>query len=217
MGNGALSKAFALLLSDGVQDGSDPKVLARLQGLHPAEPEPMLPQWDAPQLEFPNDEESKRERLIELRKLIFSFPKESAAGPSGLRPDHLKILVGEMPGDSGEGLLLEIDRFVRECLTRPMAAECAEIICSARLTPLRKVKEQEEISDPFGNLIRVIEGCEDTRPIAAGETLRRLAGKVLMRHHTVKQAIQELHPPQVGGGVPSACPMVAMGVQQLVK
>jgi hypothetical protein len=57
---------------------------------------------------------------------------------------------------------------------------------------------------------------EDTRPIAAGETLRRLVGKSLMRDPTIKKACQEFHPPQVGVGVPSACPLLAMGVQQLV-
>ena len=46
-----------------------------------------------------------RDRLVALRQNVFSFPKVSAPGPSGLRPDHLKDLLADMPRDTNEGVL----------------------------------------------------------------------------------------------------------------
>ena len=51
-------------MSDGVQDASDQKVASLLEQLHPAEPEPDMPAWDQEVLEFPSDEEARRERLV---------------------------------------------------------------------------------------------------------------------------------------------------------
>ena len=51
-------------------------------------------------MSFESDEEAVRQRVIDLRGAIFSFATESAPGPSGLRPDHLKDMVGEVPGRS---------------------------------------------------------------------------------------------------------------------
>ena len=43
---------------------------------------------------FDTSEEGTSARLSAIRQAICSFPAESAAGPSGLRPNHLKDLVG---------------------------------------------------------------------------------------------------------------------------
>jgi hypothetical protein len=218
VGNGAISRACQLLMSDGVQDSSNEKVMDNLRKLHPHEAPPNVKIPDNIRtLEFPMDPETLKDRLVALRKAIFSFPKESAAGPSGLKPDHLKSMIGDMPGDTGEQLLAQLDRFVCKSLEEGRPPEMAEILCAARLTPLRKVQEVEEVIDAFGHVCNPPSTEESTRPIAAGETLRRLTGKVLMRHPEILQAFQELQPPQVGVGVASACPLAAMATQQIVN
>ena len=88
---GAYSKAAKHLLSRGTASLSDPKVAEKLSALHPkgrtvqlGEDEPLpanLPiDWDL----------TKDDWEVRALKAIQSFPCGSAAGPSGLRPSHLK-------------------------------------------------------------------------------------------------------------------------------
>ena len=108
VGNGAISKACQLLVSDGVLDASKPEVMQKLRELHPQEEvPPEISLEGLEKLAFGSGEEEVRQRLIDLRGAIFSFPNESAPGPSGLRPDHLKDMVGEVPRNLGEELLKE--------------------------------------------------------------------------------------------------------------
>ena len=53
------------------------------------------------------------------------------------------------------------------------------------------------------------------RPIAIGDTLRRLVGKVLLRLPQVRQQIEGLQRRQTGIGVPFATKIIAMGVRQI--
>ena len=196
VGNGALSKALTLLTSDGVQDADDPAVLARLRQLHPSEPAPGYGPPTARQpLPCDTTDEGTKERLDGLRQAVFSFGKDSAPGPSGLRSDHLKAM---LQGPLGDQLLVALDTFVQKCIRDGMAPAVAPILSSARLTALRKVTEKVGPTDEFGNVTIVRE--EGTRPIAAGETLRRLVGKVLMRHQEVTKRLHTLQPVQCGGG-----------------
>ena len=210
VGNGALSKALNLLTSDGVQDASDPLILAKLRSLHPAEPPPGYGPDGARQA-LPSDttDEGTRERLDQLRRAVFSFGKESAPGPSGLRSDHLKAM---LLGPMADSLLTALDAFVQRCLRVGPHPAIAPILSAARLTALRKVSDRDGPPDAVGNATTVVE--EGTRPIAAGETLRRLVGKTLMRHPEVTKQLKSLQPVQCGVGVPNACPLVAMAVQQ---
>ena len=126
----------------------------------------------------------------------------AAPGPSGLRPDHLKDLVGDGASVDSHHLLSALDQFVRTVLTAPLPPALTYILCAARLTPLRK-------PDPNG-------GPDGTRPIAAGETLRRLTARFLMRQPAVVTDLKALQPFQCGVGMPNACPLLAMSLQQLV-
>ena len=69
--------------------------------------------------------------------------------------------------------------------------------------------------DVFGNVVvpREVEEV-GVRPIAVGEFLRRLIGKVVMRHSLVRKAAASLRPVQCGVGVSNACPLLAMTAQQ---
>ena len=55
------------------------------------------------------------------------------------------------------------------------------------------------------------------RPIAVGETLRRGAGKLLLRIPQVQREMDCLRPRQCGVGVPFASELVGMGVQRLAE
>ena len=55
------------------------------------------------------------------------------------------------------------------------------------------------------------------RPIAVGETLRRVVGKVAMTAPKTLEAISAMLPTQVGVGVEGACETTAMAVQSWVQ
>lgn len=205
VGEGAISRATQMLISDGVMDSKDPEVFKQLQALHPSEPEVGMVQTDQlPKFEFDQDPESNVHRMRELRKRVFSFPPASAAGPSGLRADHLKAMIGEMPGGEGEMLLKELDRFVCTQLRDGSPEGMAQILCCARLTPLKKKA-------------KMVGSQDGVRPVAAGETLRRLVGKTFMHQEKVREANRDFLGKQHGVGVPSACSLVGMSLQQLVN
>ena len=75
--------------------------------------------------------------------------------------------------------------------------EHAPFLCGANLTPLRKADD-------------------GVRPVAVGETLRRLVGKTLLSTPLMKQQVGALAPIQCGVGVSGAAEAVAMGTQALV-
>ena len=54
------------------------------------------------------------------------------------------------------------------------------------------------------------------RPVAIGETVRRLVGKVLLQIPEVQEQASSLRPTQVGVGVPAAAEAVGIGAQSLV-
>ena len=144
VGNGAISKACQQLTSDGVQDVRSPDIMNTLRSLHPEEEEPpRIAAHLRKPITFTFDEESLRERLQKLKKAIFSFPRESAPGPSGLKPDHVKEMLGEYLGAQGEFLLKSLDRFVCNAITKGIHPLVAKILCAARLTPLRKAADME--------------------------------------------------------------------------
>ena len=65
------------------------------------------------------------------------------------------------------------------------------------------------------NLIPLTKKDGGTRPIAVGETLRRLIGKCLLQTPDVSASTKSLQPRQVGVGVQGATELVGMGVQRL--
>ncbi len=55
------------------------------------------------------------------------------------------------------------------------------------------------------------------RPIAVGETIRRVVGKCLLRLDVVREEMACLQTRQCGVGVKNAAEMVGMGLQRLVQ
>ena len=76
----------------------------------------------------------------------------------------------------------------------PVAAH--DVLCASSLIPLNKKD---------GGI----------RPIAVGDTLRRLVGKVLLRTTPALQQIGNLQPRQCGVGLPFAAELIGMGLQRI--
>ena len=93
--------------------------------------------------------------------------------------------------------LIGLDAFVRLCLDGELQRAAVPYLCSGRLIPLRKGSGS------------------DVRPIAVGETLRRIVSKALMAHPLAKRAALGLEPLQLGLGTRGACELVAHGTQAL--
>ena len=118
----------------------------------------------------------------EVRKAISSFPAGSSGGPSGLRPAHLKQL---LQSPKAKELVSAVAQFCLILASGHLPEGAREVICSARL--FASGKDNKKI-----------------RPIAVGDVLRRLTGKLLL--HTFGDTASELLAPQqlgiaVSGGM----------------
>ena len=112
---------------------------------------------------------------------IKSFPAGSAAGLDGLRPQHLKDMVGGQTAAAGQQLLSRLTDFTNIVLSGHVPNVIRPVLCGASLCALRKKD---------GGL----------RPIAVGNTLRRLVAKVACS--AVRDRVTErLAPLQLGFGV----------------
>ena len=91
-----------------------------------------------------------------VKTAILSFPAESAGGPDGLKPGHLKHLFGA--SEAGNRLLESLTKFVNFVLKDQIPENIRPIFFGANLCALSKKD---------GGI----------RPIAVGTTLRRLVTK----------------------------------------
>ena len=129
-----------------------------------------------------------RERLLDALR---SFPKGSAGGPCGLRPQHLKDAL--VAGWADE-VVRHLTDLVNLLARGEAAVEVQQWLCGASLAALPK---------PAG----------DHRPVAVGETLRRLTSKALASMHSDEARIF-LEPVQVGVGTKSGCEAIVHSVRQ---
>ena len=198
MDDGAFSKAAKHLLSTGLHDAADAAVRKALEALHPARnriaevfPSEMWPMDTSP--------EGQKTRLKALKQNILQFPLGSAAGPSGLRPQHIQDIIRKDAGVAA--LLLEaLDEFCTTALRGTLPAEAAPYLCGAKLIPLKKPGAKMAV-----------------RPIAVGETLRRLVGKTVMASPKVQDAVTNMLPTQLGVAVEGACETTTMALQHWIN
>ena len=196
MEEGAHAKAAKHLVSEGLVDISVPAIASKLADLHPSGmpvrlgPDQVLPVRHVAEWPEVPDWDSR------VAKATMAFPPGSAGGPSGLRPAHLKDCLKRT--GSANVLLLGLSAFVQKASDGMLPSAIREHLCSANLIPLRKKD---------GGI----------RPIAVGETFRRLVGKVLLRLPHVQEGIESLRPRQCGVGMPFAAELVGMGVHRLAS
>ena len=115
----------------------------------------------------------------EVLKAVRGFRRGSAPGPTGLRGDHVREALSTAHADEVTAHLTEV---IRILVRGEAPLELAPHLAGATLHAMPK-------------------GGDDVRPIAVGETWRRLAGKCLCSSLR-EAAAQNLWPLQVGVAVP---------------
>ena len=146
-----LKGAIRELSSDDTLAPDNSDTLKKLEERHPAAPTGIsLP--PAPE----NDETHIPVTTDSVKKAILSFPAGSAAGPDGLKPGHLKSLIGAV--EAGNRLLESITKLVNFVLKDKIPEDIRPIFFGANLCALSKKD---------GGI----------RPIAVGTTFRRLITK----------------------------------------
>eukprot|EP00435_Cladocopium_sp_Y103_P062067 s521_g23.t1 len=160
----------------------------------PSTPEPPRPDllWSPlARLSLPAVPELGVEDVVQA---IRSFSRGSAAGPTGLRGDHLREALGSAHGDE-------------------MAVQLADVVML-----LVRGQALPEIAPHLAGatLHTVPKGDDDVRPIAVGETLRRLTAKCLCNDVRVP-ARDLLCPLQVGVATRHGTEAVVHTVRQWVQ
>ena len=111
-----------------------------------------------------------------VKKAILSFPAGSAGGPDGLKPGHLKNLIGV--AEAGNKLLESLTKLANLVLKEKIPEEIRPIFFGANLFALEKKDG-------------------GVKPIAVGSALRRLITKVGLKPIS-RQLGEYLEPNQVG-------------------
>ncbi len=171
--DGDVKGAVRLLCSEDKLAAPDSSTFTELQRLHPPAPgdRRSAPSTDIPPLQV---------SPAAVRASVQSFPNGSAAGPDGLRPQHLKDLLLGAPDDSPLLVAItDLTNFLLEGKTPPTVRGTL-----------------------FGaTLLAISKKSGGVRPIAVGYVWRRLAAKVACSY--VKDASAALLAPrQLGFGVP---------------
>eukprot|EP01059_Diplonema_ambulator_P018122 TRINITY_DN302_c1_g4_i4.p1 TRINITY_DN302_c1_g4~~TRINITY_DN302_c1_g4_i4.p1 ORF type:complete len:413 (+),score=74.18 TRINITY_DN302_c1_g4_i4:62-1240(+) len=119
----------------------------------------------------------------QVLEALRSFPRGSAAGPTGLSAQHLKDAVDGVV--ETKGALMSLASLLNKLACGRVPRDVAPLFAGANLVALKK-------------------NDKDVRPIAVGEALRRLTGKVLVRKVGPAVAEAYLRPGgQVGVAVPA--------------
>ena len=129
-----------------------------------------------------------------VHRALSSFSPTSGAGPSGLRPSHLQEALRHSSGDQTLRLISEVIQLMLRC---EVPEGIRQWICGASLMALRK---------PNGSL----------RPVAVGESLRRLCSKVAVE--LMGSSVNcILEPIQVGVQTKARCEAVIHTTRQWTK
>ena len=175
---GALGKAVRALSSNGIHMPSEDTNHALLHK-HPQ----TIPANDARDDLEPEHQAQRTPHIppvtpLEIRNTIKRFPRGSAAGGSGLTPAHLRELTISPDSNAEGGLIDALAAFATFMLRGKGPARYASWFAGAPVTPLRKADG-------------------GVRPIAVGETLRRLVAAIALSRITEKVK-QHVGPHQVG-------------------
>jgi hypothetical protein len=130
-------------------------------------------------------------------KQLKSFPKGTAPGADGLRVEHLKNMLVNVPAGVFQDLSAAYTGVINTFISGRVPAVLSVVLCSAPITPLKKAK---------GGI----------RPIAVGETWRRLVSKCAMA--AVGTAVgRDLSPLQVGVGVKDGAVSAVHAIQAVIR
>ena len=133
----------------------------------------------------------------EIRKALSSFRPGSAGGPDGLRPGHLKALTARGAAEAGVRLLASLTKFVNLVLRGGVPEFARSAFYGATLTALSKKD---------GGI----------RPIAVGNTFRRLATKVGAWLSSAEVG-ESLRPIQLGYSSKGGCEAAAHAARRYLE
>ena len=192
---GAYSRAAQALKSDGVHTAT-PAVAEELLLKHPQECPPTDGDFEAPHdASLPPLPQYHKFSETEVMGALLSFPKAVAAGGSAFSATHLTELL-RVPCMKDRGLLSHLTEMVNTLAVGKAPESMSQWIASAPVTPLKKRDN-------------------GVRPIAVGETLRRLVGKVWMKR-IKKKAVDILGDSQVGVATKGGSEALVHAVQSAV-
>jgi len=138
------------------------------------------------------------DQLLAMEAVVRSFPPGSAAGPSGMRPQHLLDCLSSADSAAEVGLLEALLTLVTTISAGRLHPRAAPFLCAAHLIPLKKKDG-------------------GVRPIAVDDTLRRLTAKWLLAMSQGRSAAAALASLQTAFAEGSPCEVVAMGVRALAE
>jgi hypothetical protein len=175
--DGNLQAAIRILSSEDTPAAPSADGLAKLQEKHP----PATLSASS----LPSPDQFLHMAVVEddVRKAVQSFPAGSSGGPDGLRPQHLKELIGCR--EAGSDFLTALTAFVNMLMAGKCPINVAPIFFGGRLIALDKKS---------GGI----------RPIAIGLTLRRLASKCANAAGVTRLA-DYFRPRQLDVGTPGGC------------
>ncbi|XP_061706794.1 uncharacterized protein LOC133517478 [Cydia pomonella] len=181
--DGNLKGATRLLFSSDTLASYSPAVLSALQDKHPvASASSLLPSPPGPPAASLQPLQVTKAAVLHA---VLSFPAGSAGGLDGITPQHLKDLTGPLAGDAGETLLEELTALTNLMLAGKVCREVVPILYGANLIALKKKD---------GGI----------RPIAVGNTFRRLTSKICCREFH-SRLTEKFKPIQLGFGLKGGC------------
>ena len=194
---GAIGKAAGALDSHGVHDMNE-AVQEALLSKHPQEPRISDPALPPPPSDTTPEQRNRVEAITqaEIMQCITRFPHASAAGASGLSPTHLRELLHVPEAADENGLCAALAALVTQLARGNVPDAVAPWLAGAPLTPLRKRDN-------------------GVRPIAVGETIRRITSSILM-NRVRDTAHSYLGPHQVGVATRAGCEAILHATHDLV-
>ncbi len=175
--DGAYAKALRALDSRGAHSVTE-EVIQSLLHKHPQSTDQAIDTADFEPTTAPPTPSIPPVSPTELQAAINRFPTGSSGGGSGLTPRHLAQLTACPDASDEQGLISALAAFLTHLLRGKGPPGFAPWLCGAPVTALRKPDN-------------------GVRPIAVGETLRRLAASIIL--HREKQRIQKLLAPHQFG------------------
>ena len=188
---GDVSGAVRIISSSDTVLTPSPEVLKKLIEKHP-------PPLVIPNLPPTCDTESIECSREDVKKALKSFKPGSAGGPDGLLPQHFLDLTSEDIGEPAIHLLDTLNDFFNKII---FPGKVPNQVCATI----------------FGaNLIALSKPGGGVRPIAVGFSLRRLAGKIIMKKLYGK-CKEFFYPNQLGVGTPKGVESAVHAVRAYIK
>lgn len=189
---GNIKGAVKLLSSTDTLAPQNESTLSHFKAKHPPPSREMA---------FPDPPDKTLEPLVVTKRETFfstkSFPNGSGSGIDGILPQHLKDLTLPLTGDAGVRLLKAITAFSNFMLSGKVQSDFIKIMYGASLCALNK---QES----------------GVRPIAVGNTFRRLTSKLACASVRPNMAAK-FAPRQVGFGIGGGCEAAAHATRTFIK